>query len=597
MEHHANATKQKTINGTDLFNWFHFGAREVAENKSYLNSINVFPVADGDTGTNLKLTLDAMVDGPPKEESFASAAHRLSESGLASARGNSGILFASYVNGLAVNGSGYDNVGLAEFSGIASKAVDHMYEAVEEPVEGTMITVIRDWAQFLFHNHHRFESFQELLDAGYHAAAKALEETTAQLAVLKKYKVVDSGAAGFVGFLKGINHFFTGAPAEAAVVDQELPDALPDAADEPFAYCTEVLLAGDDLDPAAIRHLLAGFGESLIVTGVDDRVKVHIHTDHPETVVSLLKDQGTILSQKVDDTKLQNSIGHGLRHRIGLLTDSIADLPEEFKREHQIHTIPLGLVMDDTVYLDKQTIHLSQLFEAIPKAVVWPTSSQPEPVRIRTMLADLLELYDSLIVITVSAKLSGTCQAFRQELKRMDTRGKTVTVIDSKVNSGAEGLLVQKAARLLDEGKSHEEVVAAVEDAIPRTKIYVCLETLDYAVRGGRVSHSVGKIGRTIGLRPIMTIDPEGKGATFGAGLSKAAITKKIVKLVRATMGKKGVEAYCIVHADNLPLAGVYREQLTAIVGREPEYIDEISSIIAIHSGPGSVAVCLIEGS
>ena len=177
----------------------------------------------------------------------------------------------------------------------------------------------------------------------------------------------------------------------------------------------------------------------------------------------------------------------------------------------------------------------------------------------------------------------------------MDTQGKKVTVIDSRLNSGAEGLLVARAAHLLDQGKCHDEVVAEVESMIPRTKIYVCLETLEYAAKGGRVPNSVGKIGMMIGLRPIMTLDETGKGATFGMGLSQKSITGKILKLVRSAMADKGIEAYSIVHADNLPLALEYKESLTKIIGKEPEFISEISSIIAIHSGPGSVAVCVTE--
>lgn len=584
-----------TIDGNDLFNWFHSGAKEVNSNKGYLNSINVFPVADGDTGTNLSLTLGAMVEQTEVQPSFSSAIKRLSETGLASARGNSGTIFASYVNGLAVNGADYDTVGLAEFSGIANKAVDHLYEAVEEPVEGTMISVIREWADFLFHNHHRFDSFQSLMEAAYRFAGKALEETTAQLAVLKKYKVVDSGAAGFVGFLKGINHFFAGAPADVMEADASIPHD--DTEDEviKFPFCTEILLTAEGKDPTFFRQLLHGHGDSLIVSSAGDKVKIHIHTDHPEEIVSILKEESMLLNQRVDDTRLQSSVAAERRHSVGILTDSIADIPEEFKLEHQIHTIPLGLILDDVVYLDKQTIHLAQLFREIPNAKTYPTSSQPEPGRIRDTLTELLDHYDSVIVITIASKLSGTNQAFRQELKRMDTQGKKVTVIDSRLNSGAEGLLVARAAHLLDQGKCHDEVVAEVESMIPRTKIYVCLETLEYAAKGGRVPNSVGKIGMMIGLRPIMTLDETGKGATFGMGLSQKSITGKILKLVRSAMADKGIEAYSIVHADNLPLALEYKESLTKIIGKEPEFISEISSIIAIHSGPGSVAVCVTE--
>lgn len=152
---------------------------------------------------------------------------------------------------------------------------------------------------------------------------------------------------------------------------------------------------------------------------------------------------------------------------------------------------------------------------------------------------------------------------------------------------------MKRAAELVARNKSHEEIVTALKETIPKTKIYVCLDTLDYAVRGGRVSNTVGRVGKMVGLRPIMTLDEKGAGATFSAALSKEGITRKILKLVEKTMATKGIDGYSIVHAENLELALEYQKKLVKIVGKEPEFIAEISSIIAINSGIGTVAVCI----
>jgi len=243
--------------------------------------------------------------------------------------------------------------------------------------------------------------------------------------------------------------------------------------------------------------------------------------------------------------------------------------------------------MEDTVYLDKATIGLEQLFSAIPKMDAYPTSSQPEPGRIRELLEYGLETYESLIVIAVSSRLSGTHNAILKELNQLDSEGKQVTVIDSRLNSGAQGLLVKRAAELLDQGLSHGETVREIEALISRTKIYVCLQTIEYAVLGGRISNTVGKIGMKIGLRPIMTLNTQGGGATFGMALSQKGITRKILRLVEKTVKNRGIEAYSIVHADNEALALEYGEKLKGIIGKPPEFITEISSVVAIHSGPG----------
>jgi uncharacterized protein len=208
---------------------------------------------------------------------------------------------------------------------------------------------------------------------------------------------------------------------------------------------------------------------------------------------------------------------------------------------------------------------------------------------------NLLEVYDSLIFISVASKLSGTNSTILQEVKKLDLSGKKVSVIDSRLNSGAEGLLVKRASDLLDEGFGHDEIVEEIEKIIPKTKIYVCLDTIEYAVLGGRVSNTVGKIGMKVGLRPIMTLDEAGGGATFAMALSRKGITRKIMKLIQKTIDTKGISAYSIVHANNLELANEYKNRLTKMTGKEPEFITEISSIIAINSGPGAVAVSITE--
>jgi dihydroxyacetone kinase-like predicted kinase len=179
--------------------------------------------------------------------------------------------------------------------------------------------------------------------------------------------------------------------------------------------------ASNDVEET-LKRLLHPYGDSLIVSSLENRTRIHLHTDVPSQVVAQLKAHGRLLMQKADNMKLQNSIRKKRRHRIGIITDSIADVPADFLLEHQISVLPLGLLMDETVYLDKTTIGLRELFSAIPKTDTYPTSSQPEPGRIREVLEYGLETHESLVVITLSSKLSGTCNAILKELKEMDTR-------------------------------------------------------------------------------------------------------------------------------------------------------------------------------
>ena len=595
-----NRLNVQIANGIDLLNWFSSGASEVAAHIRYLNLINVFPVADGDTGTNMATTLRAMVETPARDPSFSQMLQGLSQAGLESARGNSGLIFASYVSGLAQESRPYERVDVREFAKVAYGAVRHLYQAVEHPQEGTQMSVIRDWASFLQRNNEKYQGFAELFTDAYHSALVSLENTKTQLAVLRKNSVVDSGAAGFVRFLEGINRVFAEGRQTATIAEEEAPFLVPSEESLSYRYCTEALVRlpdgeSDDALEEQARRSLDASGDSLIATARNGKLKVHIHTNTPELVMERLSAFGTLLSQKADDMALQNRLRTRAPGGVGLITDSIADIPDSFLLEHYVSVLPLGVIVGETAYLDKTTIRLPQLFTRMDQPGVYPTSSQPEPGRIRALLSARLEQFDSLIVLSVADHLSGTYQALTQAARQLETPEKRITVIDTRLNSGAQGLLVKLAADLLAQGRTHDEIVETVTQRISRTHIYVCLNTLAYAVRGGRVPNTVGKVGMKLGLRPIMTLDRHGHGAAFGAAFSQAGLTRKIMRLTRKAMRRNGIEAYAIVHGDNLSLANTYREQLTRLIGKPPEFVAEVSAAVALHAGPGTVAVCFTE--
>lgn len=593
-------TELQHASGTDVLAWFSSGAQEVTAHMKYLNIINVFPVADGDTGTNLSATIRAMVERSARSFSFGGMLQAISQSGLENARGNSGIIFASYVSGLAQEGAAYEKVSVRDFALIASNAVRHLYNAVEQPCEGTLMSVIRDWAVFLGGNSEKYKNFQELFSAAYREAHRSLENTKNQLAVLRKNNVVDSGAAGFVRFLEGINRAldtgFTVAPVEEEELD--VPLAIEEEAPN-YRYCTEALIqlnaqstSGGEAIIANVREVLSPFGDSVIAGLRGDRLKVHIHTNTPAAVMERLQAYGTLIEQKADDMALQNQLRTSEKGGIGLITDSVADLPDAFLLKNNVSVIPMGIFSHGAVFLDKLTLTLPQLFAHIDAQEAYPTSSQPEPARIQTLLAERLEHFDSLLILSVASQLSGTYRALVGAAQALSTPEHPIMVLDTRLNSGAQGLLVHRAAELIARGKTQQQIVADLEARIPRTKIYVCLNTLAYAIRGGRVPNTIGKIGMALGLRPIMTLDAQGHGAAFGAAFSQQGLTRKIMKLVKRAMQNGGIESYSIVHGGNPTLADEYSNQLTQIIGFAPTFVSEISAVVALHAGPGTVAVC-----
>ncbi|MBN2604256.1 MAG: DegV family EDD domain-containing protein [Bacilli bacterium] len=578
------------LNGNDLFNMFKAGTVTVMKKRKLLNDLNVFPVPDGDTGNNLVYTMQTITNDAKTFPSFHETLDSISESALIGARGNSGIIFAQFVNGLRMASQGKSEVDVTDFSEMAQMSVVYVYRALEEPVEGTMITVIKDWANFLNEHKKIYTNVKDLLLSAFEEAKKSLERTTEILKVLKKNKVVDSGAMGFVLFLEGFNRYLNNEELDFGEQETLSFDQEHHFHEEfEFRYCTEGLVKYHEYDEEVLKEELNQFGDSLITAKGKELFRVHIHTNTPVDVFETLGKYGTIMLQKVDDMVLEVKANNTTK-KIALVTDSIADIDLAFALEHDIFVIPVNILLNGSSYLDKYTINNEVLFQKIESKIEYPTTALPEVKYIKNLLNRLVSKYENILIMTVAGNLSGTNQVMKSVSEEY-RKDQNIFVVDTLNNSATEGLLVKKAATLIAEGKSIEEVIAVIEEEKHRTKILVCLETFKYAMMGGRVPKAVGKIGMAIGLRPIMSLTPEGKGTAFGFALSKKGITKKIQKLISEVVQKEGIDSYAIVHCQNESMALEYQEIFTKMIGKAPQYITEISSATAIHSGLGSVAI------
>ena len=587
------------MNSEKLYFAFLAGAREVIKQKNDLNKINVFPVADGDTGTNLAFTMHAIIEEARVQNSPKKTMGTIAEAALVGARGNSGIIFAQFINGLYMELEDKEEISIKGFSHSVTNAVSYAHKAISNPVEGTMITVMRDWANSLDKLKDIATDFTEVFSKSMIIAMQSLKDTPNKLKVLKDASVVDSGAKGFIHFLEGFGHFIqTGKSNESQVeVEQNAiqfeSTHTHGTQDLSCRYCTEALVKGDNLNLDEIRSTLDDLGNSLIVAGNEKKVRIHIHTNTPAELFQRLKGFGQIIQQKADDMQRQYEATHARKHRIALVTDSIADLPKDLMDRHQIHMIPLNLIVDESNYLDKLTISPSYLYELMDKSAQYPTSSQPTQKAVEEFLNFVSTNYDSIIVVTVSKQMSGTFEMISKAAQKLQMSGKEIAVIDSKSNSAAQGLIVLKAAESIEAGKSFEVVVNETKKALQNTKIFVNVKTLKYMVRSGRINKLTGLAGKLLNLKPVVSIDENGQGIILGKSLSNSASKKKIQSLIKSIAETKNITEYSIVHADAEEQAGQYAKIFTSLIGKEPTYITSISSIVAMNAGIGCVAIAL----
>jgi DAK2 domain fusion protein YloV len=255
-----------------------------------VDDLNVYPVPDGDTGTNLALTVRAVVDAleAPGADDREGLAHEVSRAALMGARGNSGVILSQIVRGAAESLRESDDLARALRS-----ASDAAYRAVRTPVEGTMLTAIRELAE----EAERGSALAEVVARGDDCVARTQE----MLPVLTEAGVVDAGAAGLVEIVRGIGAALTGEP---------LPERLPDEAwrlDEDaihrelsrYRYCTVFVVEGDGLDAGALEAELDPLGDSLFVVGDATALKVHVHTDDPGRALSLGILRGTVAGVEI----------------------------------------------------------------------------------------------------------------------------------------------------------------------------------------------------------------------------------------------------------------------------------------------------------
>lgn len=313
--------KLQLLTGVQLHRLFTDGYRSLKKNMQAINDLNVFPVPDGDTGTNMVQTFGgglASVDG--STEPAGLYMQQLSRSVLLSARGNSGVIFSQFIHGLSRGFENMDAVSFPDFARAFACAQEDAYRSIITPTEGTILTVIREAAEFLAENAHQYGDLHQGFSALTQHMKATLARTPDMLPVLKEAGVVDSGGAGLVCFMEGLCAHLRGEAIEdtpdIAQIVSHAPGAGsfgPDSVLE-YGYCTEFILqlmhsktnlSAFDLD--AFTKPLETMGDSIVAVHNDGIVKIHIHTFTPEKVLGYGRNFGEFLSVKIENMSVQHS--------------------------------------------------------------------------------------------------------------------------------------------------------------------------------------------------------------------------------------------------------------------------------------------------
>lgn len=579
----------------------------VQRHRADLNRINVFPVPDGDTGTNLALTVSSIADRlrAGSETSLAVVARHASEAAIMGARGNCGMILSHFLLGFSDAIGERARISVGDFAAVLRSATEHVYRALEKPVEGTMITIMRaiaDEAERLQHS-----DFVVLFERLMVKAREALASTPDLLPALKRAGVVDAGAKGFVHLLEGISSFLAGDPLVAVEETPEWesePAFAAAAAEYPteserYRFCTEALVRGTRIPGAeAVRAVLRERGDSLVVIRTAELLKVHIHTDEPEEVFAYLRTLGRLATHKAEDMRAQHAsveraaaAGHMTlaRRPVSIVADTGCDLPDEIVRAHGMHLVPLSLVMDGQPLRDRFDISAEAFAEQL-KAGAHPGTSQPPPAAFLEGFRRAAEEGEAVLGVIFSSGLSGT---FASAQAAAATRGPgevPVHLFDSRGGSLLQGLLAMKASELGELGWAPERILAELTRIRDQSGILVVLDTFERAVASGRVGRGRAWLGSILDIKPILEIDAKGKLAPVDRVRGRAQVLPKVLELLakRVPASAKRVR-FGVFHVACPEVLEEVAAELRARYGPDRDLLTAAGTpVIATHAGEGA---------
>ena len=294
------------------------GYANLANNAAYINTLNVFPVPDGDTGSNMSMTFENGYKDAQKciSDSISEVAKALSRGLLMGARGNSGVITSQIFRGFYQSIEDKNDISVADVAAAFDNGAAVAYKAIMKPVEGTILTVIRESSWYAKHDLETVNpdmDMEEYFRRFVQYASESLDRTPDLLPVLKEVGVVDSGGMGLLKILEGFSAYVEGRPVElSAKTENAEQSAVLEVENDEFGYCTEFILrlSSDYLhifDEGKLKKKLSDLGDSLVVVKDDDLVKVHVHTLHPGDALNIGQRYGEFIKLKIENMQEQHS--------------------------------------------------------------------------------------------------------------------------------------------------------------------------------------------------------------------------------------------------------------------------------------------------
>ena len=517
-----------------------------------INSLNVYPVPDGDTGTNMSLTLSAAVDSLSRSSgpSIGKMADLAAAGSLMGARGNSGVILSQFFRGLARGLAGKETAGVLDFAKAFQYGVVMAYRAVSRPVEGTILTVAREMARGAKKASREAPSLEKLIEVVLESGRAALERTKDQLPELKKAGVVDAGGYGLVVFMEGCLKAMRGetvpGDGQQRETKTEKDTGLSFSGEHAltYNYCTEVTVKGTNLRLKRLEEDLFPLGDSLMVVGDTGLIKVHIHTNHPGEILEQCLKRGTLHQIKIDNMLDQH-------REVFIQGKESVQEEKEIPAGDNLSTIDLIAVANGA--------GLHDIFRDLGCSKVVTGGATMNP-RVQDFVEAIREVKGSVIILPNDRNIR---LAAEQAVQMVDREARVVPTRD--VVQGIAAAMGFNSERSLD---------LNVEEMTERMK-HVKSGGITYAVRDAAVDGLECKEGDIIGLTG-------GEVVVFGCS-PEEVLEKLLLRLV-----EDGDEIISVIYGDDISVESAEKtrehlersfpiKEIEVIYGGQPLYYYYIS--------------------
>lgn len=564
-----------------------------------LNRINVFPIPDRDTGTNLASMLGAVLPVLHRRSpADVSELLRLVATEAAdSARGNAGSILAHYLHGVAVALPTGSPVTLPVLARGLAAGVTEARLTLTDPREGTILTVMQVFADAVQAQVAGGEG--RLAPAFRHALTVtqvALHRTRDQIKALQAAGVVDAGARGFVAILEGINDLVERG-RQTVNAASDLPPPVPAVevivgmgAVGPDRFRVACTVRAPVVDRPALRAALRELGApQILLAGSRSQVRLLAEVDAPLAFFATAARFGKLVGQETETLTGVES----RQAEVAIVTDSGADMPADEIERLGIHVVPQRLSLDGREHVDGVTITPPEFYAAMRLHGAVPRTSQPPPGDFRRMYGALLTRHEQVVEVSLSRQLSGTMQSAINAAVRSDPR--RVQVFDSCQVAAGQGLMVIWAAEAARTGMTASRLVDALEGVRERTQVYAIVRDIAYGVRGGRIPKAALPVTRLLRLCLILC-SKRGRLGFHGVLWGWGNLPERFARRVARTMDPRRRYRVIVGHGDCADDAARVQRAIEA-AGKvlDRVWVVETGVAIGAHAGPGSLVIAVQE--